>query len=134
MLFLRIDNNEDFFDILLKVSEKENITSAIILSGIGMLKDFEIGYFNIEKKQYEIAFFEVPYELLSLTGNISLKDDKIFPHLHVALAGSDKNVIGGHLFKARVCNTVELFIKIIQFELIREKREFFRPLNWRGEQ
>ena len=43
----------------------------------------------------------------------------------------DKNVIGGHLFKAKVCNTIELFIKVINIKLIREKGEFFRPLSWR---
>lgn len=98
-----------------------------------MLKEFEIGYFNINKKQYEKEYFDEPYELLSLAGNISVKDNEIFPHLHASLAGADKNVIGGHLFKAKVCNTVELFIKIVQIELIREKGEFFRPLNWRDE-
>ena len=76
-----------FFDALLGVLKKENIVSAVVLSGIGMLKDFEIGYFNTETKQYETALFEKPCELISLSGNITLKDNEIFPHLHVSLQG-----------------------------------------------
>ncbi|QTA37761.1 DUF296 domain-containing protein [Thermosipho ferrireducens] len=93
-----------------------------------MMREFNLGWFNVNTKEYEKDFFKEPYELLTMSGNISLKDNGIFPHIHVSFSGYDKKVIGGHLFSGTVCNTVELFIEKLNIELYRKQGEYFRPL------
>lgn len=128
-LFLRFDHNEDFVDSLSKFLEEKKISSAVIISGVGMLCDFEIGWFNIETKEYETRRDPIPHELISVSGNVSKKDGKPFAHLHVALASQTHRLFGGHLFKGIVCNTVELVIeKTPEFDLKRGEGKTFRPI------
>ncbi|MGC8612197.1 MAG: DUF296 domain-containing protein [Mesoaciditoga sp.] len=110
LIFVRFDTNDDFFESLYSVVEKYSMNAGVILSGMGMLKDFEIGWFNTEKDQYEKIKIETPHELVALTGNIARKEGKPFAHIHVALAGPDKKLVGGHLFSAKVNITNEIFI------------------------
>jgi hypothetical protein len=106
------------------------LNSGIVISGIGMLKNVTIGWFNLDTSEYEDTTYPEPYEVLSLSGNISLKDGSPFAHVHVSLAGRDNKVIGGHLFSGTVCNTIELFIlESKSLELIRQKGDTFRPLG-----
>jgi len=110
LIFVRFDTNDDFFESLYSVVEKYSMNAGVILSGMGMLKDFEIGWFNTEKDVYEKTKIETPHELVALTGNIARKEGKPFAHIHVALAGPDKKLVGGHLFSAKVNITNEIFI------------------------
>ena len=48
------------------------------LNGIGALENPEIGYYSLEDKSYHRKTFSGEYELISLIGNISLKDGKPF--------------------------------------------------------
>ncbi len=53
-----------------------------------------------------------PFELLSLEGNIfpSEGDRKPIIHVHVMLGSPSGSVMGGHLFKATIFTTTEIFI------------------------
>ena len=83
------------------------------ISGIGALSEVRLGYFNAEAKKYEEKVFRENIEIVSLRGNISLKDNEIFPHLHAVLSRRDFSVVGGHLFSG----TVYAFeFEIIPFE------------------
>lgn len=117
-IVVKFDNGEDVFKSLEIVIEKYNINSALILSGIGMLKDIEIGYYN--GKNYIIERFVDPMELLSMHGSITMgKENRI--HIHVSLANSEHKVFGGHLIKAKVCVLNEIVIlQIYKFDLTRK--------------
>ena len=108
IIVVKMDNGENLFDSLNSVIEKHDIKSALILSGIGMLKDFEIGYYN--GSEYENKRFEDPMELLSMHGSIAKgQENKI--HIHVSLASSDNTTFGGHLMNARVCMLNEIILR-----------------------
>ena len=127
IIFARFDSDDDFYESLYGVIEKYSINTGVIISGMGMLKDFEIGWFN--GKEYEKIKIDTPHELVSMTGNIEKKDGKPFAHIHVALAGPDKKLVGGHLFKAKVNVTNEIFIyRITEFNLERVQVGGWTPL------
>ncbi len=81
--------------------------SAWILSGIGMLRDTVLAYWN--GQTYEEHPHGDPTELVSLQGNLGV-DESGSPlvHAHVCLAARDGTVSGGHLVHATAHNTVEL--------------------------
>ncbi len=127
-LFIRMDDGESFYDVLYSILKDEGITSGVILNGVGMLRNFEIGWFGESK--YETERIEgTAYELISMNGNIAVKDEDIFAHVHVGLASPDKKMIGGHLFDATVNNTVELFILIPKLKLKRVEKGGYTPLT-----
>jgi len=79
------------------------ITSENIRSGeiriIGAVKKARFGYFNQSTKEYKFIEKNEHMEILSAIGNISLKNGKPFPHVHITLADKDGNVFGGHLME-----------------------------------
>ncbi|MBN2218858.1 MAG: DUF296 domain-containing protein [Kosmotogaceae bacterium] len=109
VLLFRFEDGEDFIDVFVRTLSDNGLHSLIVVSGIGMLRDFTIGWFNSVSKQYEKELVTVPHELIHISGNVSLKGGKPFPHLHVTLSGPSRSAVGGHLFGGTVCNTTELF-------------------------
>ena len=104
----KFSDGEDVFESLLAVARVHRIESGTVLWGIGMLRDFEIGFFGAQG--YETQTYPERHELLALHGSIAMDSDPPF-HLHVAAAGPDHAVIGGHLFRAKVCVVNEICIE-----------------------
>jgi uncharacterized protein len=77
-------------------------------AGIGALNRVELGYFDFIEKSYSKKIFTGNFELLSLQGNISLKDGSYFPHAHAVLGNKDYSTFGGHLFSGEISITTEI--------------------------
>ena len=121
LIVFKFEDGKDVIESLKRVTKEHKIQSGIILSGIGMLRNFEISFYSREKAEYVTNKFNEPVELLSLSGNISLRNNETFFHLHVALAKEDKSAIGGHLKKATVHNTLEgVIVKFSEIKLTRD--------------
>ncbi len=120
-ILVKLNDDEDLFLAMESVIDKHEIESGIILSGIGMLRDCEIGFYN--GKEYIKERFVDPMELLSMHGSIARKKEgKI--HIHVGLANSEHKVFGGHLFSAKVCVLNEIvLLKLSKISLERKLNE-----------
>ncbi len=88
---------------------KEGIECAW-LSGIGAIKDPEIGFYSLKDKSYQRKRFIGNFELTSLQGNISIKQDIPFSHTHITFSDMKYIVYGGHLFDAEILITGEFII------------------------
>lgn len=108
IVLAKLEDGEDLFPSLLALAEETGIASGMVLWGIGMLRDVELGYFN--GKSYERATYAEPRELLALHGSIA-QDAENPLHLHVGLAGRDHVAVGGHLFRARVAVLNEVAVR-----------------------
>jgi len=109
LLFVRLFPNEDVHWELKKICKKHKVETAVVLSGLGQLKQFQLGYYKA-KGNYTPQEFQKPHELLSLTGNISNQAGEYNLHLHAVLGDEGKNVIGGHLISAKVAVTNEIVL------------------------
>lgn len=90
-----------------------------MISGLGALSHAELGYYELAEKTYHRKTFNDEYELISLTGNLSLKDGSPYVHVHAALGDRDFQVFGGHLFEAEVAVTAE--ITVVPFAIAPER-------------
>lgn len=121
LIVFRLGDGGDVIESIKRISKAHRVQSGVILSGIGMLRDFEISFYSREKMDYVRNRFNEPVELLSFTGNISMRSNESFFHLHVALAKEDNSAIGGHLEKATVHNTLEgVIMKLSKIKLTRD--------------
>ena len=117
MQFQKIDNSyivhvekgEKVMDTLTQFCIDSNITSGQ-LSGIGAVKNVDIGAYNITSKEYIHKIFDSILELLSFQGNVAIKDDEPFIHAHITLGNHDMEVSGGHLFEMEVAAVGEFII------------------------
>ena len=114
LVMAKLEDGEDLFASLAQIVKRHRIESGAVLWGIGMVRDFEVGYYD--GKAYRRRAFPKPHELLSLHGSIATRADPPF-HLHVAAGNSTHAVVGGHLFKATVSTLNE--ICVARFESIR---------------
>jgi predicted DNA-binding protein with PD1-like motif len=106
---------------LISLMEKKCLESVLVLSGIGMLRNTTIGYFDGES--YVKEQIKDPVELVSLQGNIGRVEnsDKIACHLHVAVADKNHQIKGGHLFDGEVIVVNEILLK--KLDKVKIKRE-----------
>ncbi len=105
-----LDRNQPLLQSLTELAQKHNILGGS-LNGIGALKNVELGYYELHKKEYVRKFFNnEDFELLTLSGNVSWRDGAPYIHAHTALGRSDFSVIGGHLFEAQVAVTAEIYL------------------------
>ncbi len=116
---LILDRGEEVVESVIDFCNENGIKAAFV-NGIGAIFKVTLGYFDILKKEYKKKKLDNSYELVNLSGNISVKDKSLIFHPHVALGGVDYNLIGGHLFKGTVSVTAEIFIFPLEGKLIRE--------------
>src|SRR5919199_4151677 len=103
---LVFDTGDEFMSELTSFAE-DNDLSAASLTAIGAFSGATLGYFDMEKKEYEKIPVEEQVEVLSLVGTIAPKDDEPQVHAHVVLGRSDGTTRGGHLLEAHVRPTLE---------------------------
>ena len=108
----RIDRGEEILEQLKTIAQKENIRLAHI-SALGAVGDFTVGVYHTEEKQYHANSFTGAWEIVSLVGNITRKDGEYYAHLHMSAGGADGAVVGGHLNRAVVSATCEMFITVL---------------------
>ncbi len=114
----KLSKGENLVAALKEIIEKHGIVSGLVISGIGMLRNVELGYYSGE--EHELRTFEKPRELVALHGSMTTGEETII-HLHCALSDENYDVIGGHLIDAEVAVIAELVIaKLSKIELGRE--------------
>ena len=106
---LVFDTGDEFMSELTSFAE-DNDLSAASLTAIGAFSGATLGYFDMEKKEYEKIPVEEQVEVLSLVGTIAPKDGEPQVHAHVVLGRSDGTTRGGHLLEAYVRPTLEVVI------------------------
>ena len=109
LIAVRLDRGEELVASLQALCEELDLCSAIV-TGIGAAKGATVCMFNMETGQY--ANTELPQflEITNLSGNVTRKDGKPYLHLHITLADGAGNAFGGHLKRAVIGATAELFL------------------------
>ena len=118
----RIDKGEEILEQIKVISDQENIKLANV-NALGATNEFTVGVFKVDEKKYYSNEFKGNFEIVSLTGSINTMNDEFYTHIHMS-AGNDKGeVFGGHLNRAVVSATCEMFIEIIEGKVDREFNE-----------
>jgi uncharacterized protein len=105
---------------------RDRTVSGGRLWGIGALDRAELGFYRVERKDYDRFTLQEELELLALNGNVSTTDEGPRIHAHVVVGRSDGTAHGGHLFEATVGPTLEVFLLESPAEIRREMDEEFR--------
>lgn len=109
----RLAKGEDLLAALEDCARKHGITLGEV-QAIGAVSQARVGYYNQEERKYQYLDFINPREILSLTGNISLKDGNPMVHAHITLSGEDGKAVGGHLAEGTLVFACEFAIQEYQ--------------------
>lgn len=125
---IRFLNGEEIFSGITAFAADRRIDAAWV-QGLGALSRSEIGYFDFETRSYLRKRIEEEVELIGMTGNIGLVDDRPFPHLHVTLGRRDFTTLAGHLFEGHTGATVEILIARFAGAKLERKPDGLTGLN-----
>jgi hypothetical protein len=105
-----LNTGDEILSSLKSVAQTEHLASSSF-KAIGALSGVELGWFNWETKKYETAIrLQEQVELLSLIGDIALKNNEPQVHAHLVIGRQDGTAHGGHLLSAIVRPTCEIVI------------------------
>jgi hypothetical protein len=128
LVWLEIKNGDDLHGALFSYCLKNNIKAGIIFA-VGALKNAELGFYDQAKKKYLAESVNKPLEILSCSGNVSLKDDKPFVHAHLTVSDKTGRVYGGHLEPGSIVFACECAIIQTGGELLNRKFDKLTGLN-----
>ena len=117
LVYIQID--EPVMETLTSVCKNNGIMNGQI-SGIGAVKEIEMGAYDLDSKSYLRKQYPDNHELISFQGNITLKDDNPFIHAHITIGNHDLHTRGGHLFEMKVAVVGEFIIRNIESNVHRE--------------
>jgi predicted DNA-binding protein with PD1-like motif len=90
---------------------EEQRLSAARFEGLGGLSSVRLAWFSWDSKKYEPSVtLDEQVELLSLIGDVALRDGKPFVHAHAVISKKDGTAYGGHLLEARIRPTCEVVL------------------------
>ena len=118
-IIARIDKGEEILEKIKEISIKENIKLANI-NALGAINEFTVGVFKTKEKKYYSNSFEGDFEIVSLTGTVNTMNGEFYTHIHMSAGDAEGKVFGGHLNKAIVSATCEMFIQVIDGTVERE--------------
>lgn len=127
--FLYIEQGEKVMESLTNYCKEKGINNGR-LSGIGAVRDIEIGAYDLESKSYLKKQFEEEYELISYQGNVTLKDGDPFLHAHVMIGNKELKTRGGHLFECEVAVVGEFILDQIEGSAKRELNPNIGLATW----
>lgn len=108
--FVLVFDSGDPVKQLLDRFAAEHRIGAARFTAIGAFSAATLGYFDWDDKRLiEIAIGE-QVEVLSLIGDVALKDGEPTAHAHVVVGRSDGTTRGGHLLEAFVRPSLELIL------------------------
>jgi hypothetical protein len=105
-----MDTDDEVVEVLKRFAVSQKLAGSSF-KAIGALSYVKLGWFNWQSKEYEIAIeISDQVELLSLIGDVAMKEGEPEVHAHVSVGRRDGKVYGGHLMKAVVRPTCELIL------------------------
>lgn len=109
--FVLIFETGDELTAGLKQFAKEHKLAGSSFKAIGAFSRVKLAWFNWETKRYQTSVeLNEQVELLSLVGDVALKDGEPQVHAHVVVGRRDGTAHGGHLQEATVRPTCELVL------------------------
>jgi uncharacterized protein len=107
---LIFETGDEIAGVLEQFSKHQGLGGSSF-KAIGALSYAKLGWFNLQTKKYDpVCVLHEQVELLSLIGDIALKDGVPQLHAHLVVGRSDGTAHGGHLLEARVRPTCELIL------------------------
>jgi uncharacterized protein len=117
-IIIKVERGEDVVKTITAFCTKEGIANAYF-TGIGAVDTLKCGYYNLEEKTYYFTDYAQPLEVVSLTGNVMLKDGAPFLHVHGVFTDTENKAFGGHIVEMRVHVVLEVMLTPLESKIER---------------
>ena len=119
---VRLDSGERVLETLKGFCTKNSVKCGYFF-GIGSLDEAELAHYIVRNKKYTFNKYRQPLEIVNLSGNITMMDNGVYLHCHIALSDVEMESIAGHLKEGVVGATVEIVVVQLDSEINRKYDE-----------
>jgi len=111
MIIGKLPYKSDLVRELNKIAAQQDIKAGVV-QVMGSLSRARLSFFDQKIRAYRELDFDASHEIVAGSGNISLRSDDGVPsaHLHIAVADSTGQVVGGHCLEGCTVYAVEFVI------------------------
>ncbi len=113
MIMGRLEHGADLLEEITEICRKEDIRMGRV-EAIGAVSVARIGFYNQDTHEYQFFTIDQPLEILSLAGNVSIKDGESMVHAHVVLGDKEGKAFGGHLAAGTIVFACECIVEILE--------------------
>ena len=89
----------------------DNQVKCGIVQVVGCVSNATIGYYDQTKKKYEKQVINAELELVNVSGNVSIQDNRPMVSAYAILAGKDYHLLGGRLLPGTKICVCEAYIQ-----------------------
>jgi len=107
-----LERGEPLIASLKQLAKDKNVKAAWI-NGLGGSQRLELGFYNLQTKEYQWKRFDQFLEITSIQGNVAWQDNEPIIHTHGTFSDGNFNTIGGHIKELEVSGTCELHLHTI---------------------
>jgi uncharacterized protein len=100
---------DEAFSGLQEFAEKYHVTSAHF-TAIGAMSGATLGWFDPQRKMYKKIPIDGQHEVIGMSGDIALYQEKPVVHTHMVVGASDGTTRAGHVLAAYVAPTLEVMV------------------------
>src|SRR6056297_1456579 len=109
----RLQKGDDLLKEITAFVKEKNIETGFI-NVIGAATKAVFGYYDMQSEEYEFITREGEFEILNVSGNVSIKDGEPMVHAHILFADNEGNTFGGHLAEGTKVFAAELYIQELE--------------------
>lgn len=110
---IRLYKGEEAFSELKHFFASQNFGSAVF-EAIGAATKLELGFYDLEKREYVKKVLEEDFEAAPLIGNIARMGDEVIVHAHGSFGREDLSTVSGHVFSLVVGGTLEVALRVFE--------------------
>ncbi|MEZ5979594.1 MAG: DUF296 domain-containing protein [Planctomycetota bacterium] len=109
-VFVRLDPGDPFVESIERIASLADMRTGFLCSGVGMLSDPVLGFFDVERDDYDVTELRGTFDLNAVHGNVTLREGSPAAHVHVVFNDRRHKLGGGHLIEAKCHITAELLL------------------------
>ena len=106
----RLAHGQDLIGSIEAMCREASIQMAAF-SLIGAVSSVTFGAYDQKQQVYVTIKEDAAFEIVSCTGNVSLKEGHPFVHAHILLADEQGRTLGGHLFSETIVYAAEIYLQ-----------------------
>jgi predicted DNA-binding protein with PD1-like motif len=82
------------------------------IEALGSVQRARLGFYHQQAREYRYQTINMPLEITSFSGNVSLREGGPFVHAHAVLSGARGRSYGGHLASGTLVFACEFTIEV----------------------
>jgi hypothetical protein len=109
---IRLAEGDEVVEGIIRACKDGSVNSAVILGAAGMVRDVTFAWFD--GTQLVQSMVAGPFDIASLGGSVSVRDQDLFVHMHGSVTGENHACLGGDIRKATSNTNLEVFLLPLQ--------------------